>query len=107
LIKVDFDWDFALNKYSLRAYLQPFPTTSDVGNRIDGASPCKALIPLCNIISKGKLCSNNSKSVLYLPNIYASVARVAEVSYLLFYINKKDLFVCFHIIIKLILFEED
>jgi hypothetical protein len=22
LIKVDFDWDFALNKYSLRAYLQ-------------------------------------------------------------------------------------
>jgi hypothetical protein len=27
LIKVDFDWDFALNKYSLRAYLQSFPTT--------------------------------------------------------------------------------
>jgi hypothetical protein len=57
--------------------------TSDVGNRIDGASPCKALIPICNIISKGKLCSNNSKSVLYLPNIYVAVARVAEVSYLL------------------------
>jgi hypothetical protein len=59
-----------------------------VGNRIDGASPCKALIPICNVLSKGKLCSNNSKSVLYLPNIYVSVARevarVAEVSYLLF-----------------------
>jgi hypothetical protein len=27
LIKVDFDWDFALNKYSPRAYLQSFPTT--------------------------------------------------------------------------------
>jgi hypothetical protein len=27
LIKVDFDWNFALNKYSLRAYLQSFPTT--------------------------------------------------------------------------------
>jgi hypothetical protein len=27
LIKVDFDWDFALNKYSLRAYLQSFATT--------------------------------------------------------------------------------
>jgi hypothetical protein len=27
LIKVDFDWDFALNKYSLRAYLQSVPTT--------------------------------------------------------------------------------
>jgi hypothetical protein len=26
LIKVDFDWDFALNKYSLRAYLHSFPT---------------------------------------------------------------------------------
>jgi hypothetical protein len=26
LIKVDFDWDFALNKYSQRAYLQSFPT---------------------------------------------------------------------------------
>jgi hypothetical protein len=27
LIKVDFDWNFALNKYSLRAYyLQSFPT---------------------------------------------------------------------------------
>jgi hypothetical protein len=24
LIKVDFDWDFALNKYSLRVYLQSF-----------------------------------------------------------------------------------
>jgi hypothetical protein len=24
LIKVDFDWDFALNKYSLRAYLHSF-----------------------------------------------------------------------------------
>jgi hypothetical protein len=56
---------------------------SDVGNRIDGASPCKALIPICNVISKGKLCSNNSKSVLYLPIIYVSVARIAEVSYLL------------------------
>jgi hypothetical protein len=22
----DFDWDFALNKYSLRAYLHSFPT---------------------------------------------------------------------------------
>jgi hypothetical protein len=57
---------------------------SDVGNRIDGASPCKTLIPICNIISKGTLCSSNSKYVLYLPNIYVSVARVAEVSYLLF-----------------------
>jgi hypothetical protein len=28
LIKVDFDSDFALNKYSLRAYLQSFPTTT-------------------------------------------------------------------------------
>jgi hypothetical protein len=27
LIKVDFDWDFALNKY--RAYLQSFPTTNN------------------------------------------------------------------------------
>jgi hypothetical protein len=27
LIKVDFDWDIALNKYSLPAYLQSFPTT--------------------------------------------------------------------------------
>jgi hypothetical protein len=27
LIKVDFDWDFVLNKYSGRAYLQLFPTT--------------------------------------------------------------------------------
>jgi hypothetical protein len=27
LIKVDFDWDFALKKYSLRAYLQSFATT--------------------------------------------------------------------------------
>jgi hypothetical protein len=27
LIKVDFDWNFTLNKYSLRAYLQSFPTT--------------------------------------------------------------------------------
>jgi hypothetical protein len=27
LIKVDFDWNFALNKYSLRGYLQSFPTT--------------------------------------------------------------------------------
>jgi hypothetical protein len=27
LIKVDFDWDFALNKYSLRVYLQSFLTT--------------------------------------------------------------------------------
>jgi capsule polysaccharide export protein KpsC/LpsZ len=27
LIKVDFDWNFGLNKYSLRAYLQSFPTT--------------------------------------------------------------------------------
>jgi hypothetical protein len=27
LIKVDFDWNFALNKYSLPAYLQSFPTT--------------------------------------------------------------------------------
>jgi hypothetical protein len=27
LIKVDFDSDFALNKYSLRAYLHSFPTT--------------------------------------------------------------------------------
>jgi hypothetical protein len=27
LIQVDFDWDFALNKYSLRAYLESFPTT--------------------------------------------------------------------------------
>jgi hypothetical protein len=27
LIKVDFDWNFALNKYSLRAYLQSLPTT--------------------------------------------------------------------------------
>jgi hypothetical protein len=27
LIKVDFDCDFVLNKYSLRAYLQSFPTT--------------------------------------------------------------------------------
>jgi hypothetical protein len=27
LIKVDFDWDFALNKHSLRAYLQSLPTT--------------------------------------------------------------------------------
>jgi hypothetical protein len=27
LMKVDFDWNFALNKYSLRAYLQLFPTT--------------------------------------------------------------------------------
>jgi hypothetical protein len=26
-IKVDFDWNFALNKYSLRAYLQSLPTT--------------------------------------------------------------------------------
>jgi hypothetical protein len=25
--RLDFDWDFALNKYSLRAYLQSFPTT--------------------------------------------------------------------------------
>jgi hypothetical protein len=62
-------------------------TLSDVGNRIDGASPCKALIPICNVISKGKLCSNNSKSVLYLPNIYVSVARIAEVSYLLLLYN--------------------
>jgi hypothetical protein len=29
LIKVDFNWNFALNKYSLRAYLQSFPTTYD------------------------------------------------------------------------------
>jgi hypothetical protein len=27
LIKVYFDWNFALNKYSLRAYLHSFPTT--------------------------------------------------------------------------------
>jgi hypothetical protein len=27
LIKVDIDWNFALNKYSLRGYLQSFPTT--------------------------------------------------------------------------------
>jgi hypothetical protein len=27
LIKVDFVWNFALNKYSPRAYLQSFPTT--------------------------------------------------------------------------------
>jgi hypothetical protein len=27
LMNVDFDWNFALNKYSLRAYLQLFPTT--------------------------------------------------------------------------------
>jgi hypothetical protein len=27
LITVDFDWDFALNKYSLHAYLHSFPTT--------------------------------------------------------------------------------
>jgi hypothetical protein len=27
LTKVDFDWNFTLNKYSLRAYLQSFPTT--------------------------------------------------------------------------------
>jgi hypothetical protein len=26
LLKVDFDWNFTLNKYSLRAYLQSFPT---------------------------------------------------------------------------------
>jgi hypothetical protein len=26
LIKVDFDWDFAVNKYSLCADLQSFPT---------------------------------------------------------------------------------
>jgi hypothetical protein len=62
---------------------------------------------VCNVLSKGKLCSNNSKSVLYLPNIYVSVARVAEDRICCFYINKKDLFVCFHIIIKLILFEDD
>jgi hypothetical protein len=64
-------------------WLLQWVVISDVGNRIDGASPCKALIPICNIISKGKLCSNNSKSGLYLPNIYVAVARVAEVSYLL------------------------
>jgi hypothetical protein len=29
LIKVDLDWDFALNKYSLRAYLHLFPTISN------------------------------------------------------------------------------
>jgi hypothetical protein len=29
LIKVDFDWDLALNKYSLRAYFQSFPTTQN------------------------------------------------------------------------------
>jgi hypothetical protein len=28
LIKVDFYWEFALNKYSLRACLQPFTTTN-------------------------------------------------------------------------------
>jgi hypothetical protein len=62
--------------------------SSDVGNRTDGASPCKALIPTCNIISKGKFCSSDSKSVLYLPNIYVAVARVAEVSYLLLLVQK-------------------
>jgi hypothetical protein len=30
--KVDFDWDFALNKYSLRAYSQSFPTTYNTIN---------------------------------------------------------------------------
>jgi hypothetical protein len=76
--------------YSVSSALFVKPLNSDVGNRIDGASPCKALITICkcNVLSKGKLCSNNSKSVLYLPNIYVSVARevarVAEVSYLLF-----------------------
>jgi hypothetical protein len=32
LIKVDFDWNFALNKYSLRAYLQLFLTTYNILN---------------------------------------------------------------------------
>jgi hypothetical protein len=67
-----------------RVQMKSWAEYSDVGNRIDGASSCKTLIPMCNIISKGTLCSSNSKSVLYLPNIYVSVARVAEVSYLLF-----------------------
>jgi hypothetical protein len=35
LIKVEFDWNFALNKYSLRAYLQSFPTTYNTYDNVN------------------------------------------------------------------------
>jgi hypothetical protein len=35
LIKVDFDWNFALNKYSLRAYLQSFPQPTILNDNVN------------------------------------------------------------------------